>query len=106
MTTMMTTGLMGVEARMEQGLGVAAAALALNEINVLFCAANEKRVIYVVEYKWWYGNGPNDSRWQRVSISLPSNVGQGHEYDRIAYRVEKIREALADKTGVSQNVRH
>jgi len=98
--------LIGVEEQAEQELGAAAAELALNEINVLFCAANESRVIYVVEYKWWYGNGPSDSRWQRISISIPTNSNPSWTYDRIAYRVKKIREALADKTGVSQDVRH
>jgi len=106
MTTITEIELMGAEPQVEKRLGVAAAELALNEINVLFCAASESRVIYVVEYKWWYGNGPSDSRWQRVSISLPSDLGYNWEYHRIAYRVKEIREALAAKTGVSQNVRH
>lgn len=86
--------------------GYQAARMALLDINVLGCsAASAGRVVYVIEYKRWYGTGPGDSRWQRVGITCDAETDLD-SYKYLIDRVAKIREALEDETGIPQDVRY
>lgn len=107
-----------------------AAMMAMADINVLNMAttdtvefqdvpdrgANCERpgevIVAVVEYKWWYGPAPSDSRWQRVPVvygDFTCNSFSQRERqlcEKIICTVAEIREHIEKQTGVSQSVRH
>lgn len=69
-------------------------------------------VAAVVEYKWWYGPSPSESRWQRIPViycdfsCTPFHDRERDLHKHILCTVAGIRDEIEDQTGVSQNVRH
>lgn len=86
--------------------GQATAMLAVQDINILNVIETGSKTRFLVEFKWWYGDLPSESRWQRTTICVEDDVPESLILQYIAVEVSLARHGLEELTGVSQDVRH
>lgn len=84
----------------------AAAALTLQDINVLDMETTEWGTRLLVEFKWWFGDSAGENRWQRLLFRTDNSLPTDLVHLQIIKQVQGIRERIENRTGVPQNVRH
>lgn len=88
------------------GTGEYAALLTTQEINILGTETTEWETRLLVEFKWWFGERPSEARWQKITIRTYNNLPDKYVYLQVYYTVLAAREKIAERTGVSQDVRY
>ena len=86
--------------------GQMTAMLAIQDINILNVIQTEKKTRFLVEFKWWYGEAPSESRWQRTTVCVEDELPEDLIFPYISLEVSLARHGLKELTGVSQDVRH
>jgi len=86
--------------------GQATAMLAVQDINILNVIDTGRKTRFLVEFKWWYGDLPSESRWQRTTICVEDDLPEDLILEYIAVEISLARHGLKELTGVSQDVRH
>lgn len=86
--------------------------LVKNDINILgvisstFMEQSQSHDGYLlIEFKWWYGDAPNESRWQKTILNMDAD-DRARMVALAISKVKAIRLQIEKQTGVSQNVRH
>ena len=88
------------------GTGAYAALLTTQEINILGTETTEWETRLLVEFKWWYGEKASEARWQKITIRTYNDLPDKYVYLQVYYIVLAARKKIAERTGVSQDVRY
>lgn len=80
--------------------------LTTQEINILGTETTEWGTRLLIEFKWWYGERPSEARWQKITIRTYNDLPDKYIYLQVFYAVLAARERIAERTGVSQDVRY
>lgn len=83
-----------------------AALLTTQEINILGTETTEWETRLLVEFKWWFGEKASEARWQKITIRTYNNLPDEYVYLQVYYIVLAARKRIAERTGVSQDVRY